>query len=184
MSRGQQARVNLARALYKEADIYLLDDPLSSVDANVSRNIFNSIKDSMQKKLCVIVTHQQQYLKEINKIYYLKNGKLLIDGNYEDLLKSEYGDELMRNQIDYDDVNEEVIVNNKEENGEVLTEKSKLLEKKNVYHENKKEGKVSLDMYKTYFASGNGCWLLFLIAILFFIAQGSASYFDYFVTRW
>ena len=40
MSGGQKARINLARALYDDADIYLLDDPLSAVDSEVSRQIY------------------------------------------------------------------------------------------------------------------------------------------------
>lgn len=42
LSGGQKARIALARALYQCADIYLLDDPLSAVDANVARNIYNN----------------------------------------------------------------------------------------------------------------------------------------------
>jgi ATP-binding cassette subfamily C (CFTR/MRP) protein 4 len=63
LSGGQKARVNLARALYNAADIYLLDDPLSAVDTRVSRQIFERcIIDHLRERLRILVTHQLQYL--------------------------------------------------------------------------------------------------------------------------
>jgi ATP-binding cassette subfamily C (CFTR/MRP) protein 4 len=61
--------VNLARALYKPADIYLLDDPLSAVDSRVSRQIFEKcIKKHLNGTLRVLVTHQLQYLPQADLI--------------------------------------------------------------------------------------------------------------------
>lgn len=58
ISGGQRARIALARAVYSEADIYLLDDPLSAVDPNVANNIFhNCIRGILKEKGCVLVTH-------------------------------------------------------------------------------------------------------------------------------
>jgi ATP-binding cassette subfamily C (CFTR/MRP) protein 4 len=73
LSGGQKARVNLARALYINADIYLLDDPLSAVDAKVGRHLFDhAIKSFLNGKIRVLVTHQLQYINEVDKIIFLK----------------------------------------------------------------------------------------------------------------
>ncbi|XP_077866447.1 ATP-binding cassette sub-family C member 4-like [Saccoglossus kowalevskii] len=96
LSGGQRARVSLARALYSDADIYLLDDPLSAVDAGVGRHIFNKgIKSYLSSKICILVTHQLQYVKDADRILNLKEGKMMGIGseiepsrlNDEDLLK-------------------------------------------------------------------------------------------------
>jgi len=69
LSGGQKARVNLARALYQEADIYLLDDPLSAVDSRVSRHIFDKcIKKYLNGSLRILVTHQLQYLPQADHV--------------------------------------------------------------------------------------------------------------------
>uniref|UniRef100_A0A7N8Y478 Multidrug resistance-associated protein 4 n=1 Tax=Mastacembelus armatus TaxID=205130 RepID=A0A7N8Y478_9TELE len=72
LSGGQKARVNLARAAYQDADIYLLDDPLSAVDAEVGRHLFEDcICGLLRKKPRILVTHQLQYLKAADQILVL-----------------------------------------------------------------------------------------------------------------
>lgn len=58
MSGGQKARICLARAVYADTDLYLLDDPLSAVDSNVAKNIFKNVINGMLKdKGVILVTH-------------------------------------------------------------------------------------------------------------------------------
>lgn len=76
MNTTLQARVNLARALYRKADIYLLDDPLSAVDARVSKHIVNKcIKNFLRGRLRVLITHQLQYLPKADHIIVLNQVK-------------------------------------------------------------------------------------------------------------
>lgn len=187
LSRGQQARLNLARAIYKKADIYLLDDSLSALDTTVSRFIFNNcIRGFLKDKLCLIITHQQQYLRELDKVLYLKNGRLLMEGTFDELLQSELREEILRNQIDFDNENQVTIIPNKYEEIDEgdLTETTKLLDKKHVYHEEQKEGGIDADMYKIYFKSGSGIAYMLFVILLFFLATLFGSYFDIFVKNW
>uniref|UniRef100_A0A3P8ZF49 Multidrug resistance-associated protein 4 n=1 Tax=Esox lucius TaxID=8010 RepID=A0A3P8ZF49_ESOLU len=73
LSGGQKARVNLARAVYQDADIYLLDDPLSAVDAEVGKHLFEQcICGLLRDKPRILVTHQLQYLKAADQILVMK----------------------------------------------------------------------------------------------------------------
>uniref|UniRef100_A0A8C9WP25 Multidrug resistance-associated protein 4 n=1 Tax=Scleropages formosus TaxID=113540 RepID=A0A8C9WP25_SCLFO len=89
LSGGQKARVNLARAVYQDADIYLLDDPLSAVDAEVGRHLFEQcICGLLRKKPRILVTHQLQYLKAAHQILVLKEGQAVAQGTYTELQRS------------------------------------------------------------------------------------------------
>lgn len=75
LSGGQRARINLARAVYKRADIYLLDDPLSAVDIHVGQQLFEDcIKTFLRDKIVILITHQLQYLKRADNIVVMDSG--------------------------------------------------------------------------------------------------------------
>ena len=83
LSGGQRARVSLARAIYSDADIYLLDDPLSAVDAKVGKHLFDRcIKEFLDGRMRILVTHQLQFLKETDTVVILRNGLVVWDGTY------------------------------------------------------------------------------------------------------
>ncbi|XP_065897567.1 ATP-binding cassette sub-family C member 4-like isoform X2 [Dysidea avara] len=89
LSGGQKARVNLARAVYRDSDIMLLDDPLSAVDAAVSTHLFDEcICGVLSDKLVVLVTHQLQYAQHANSILVIKEGCVQGYGNYAQLTSS------------------------------------------------------------------------------------------------
>ena len=67
VSGGQRARISLARACYSNADIYLLDDPLSAVDSRVVKKIFeNCILGFLNNKAVLLVTHQVSFLEGVD----------------------------------------------------------------------------------------------------------------------
>lgn len=74
LSGGQKARINLARAVYRNADIYLLDDPLSAVDVHVAKHLYEQcINGYLKKKTTILITHQVHHLKNANNILILDN---------------------------------------------------------------------------------------------------------------
>lgn len=74
LSGGQKVRINLARAIYREADIYIMDDPLSAVDTNVGRDIFDKcICKHLENKTRILVTHHLQYLEKTDFIIVMNN---------------------------------------------------------------------------------------------------------------
>jgi len=84
LSGGQKARINLARAVYRNVDIYLMDDPLSAVDSKVGRHIFQKcICGELKDKTRILVTHQIQFLKDVDYIYIMKDGAIISEGTYD-----------------------------------------------------------------------------------------------------
>lgn len=89
LSGGQKQRVSLARAVYNEADIYFLDDPLSAVDSHVGKHIFEQVlgpSGILAKKTRLLVTHGITYLPDVNYIYVMKDGEISESGSYTELL--------------------------------------------------------------------------------------------------
>uniref|UniRef100_A0A7N8X0A1 ATP-binding cassette, sub-family C (CFTR/MRP), member 12 n=1 Tax=Mastacembelus armatus TaxID=205130 RepID=A0A7N8X0A1_9TELE len=89
LSGGQKQRISLARAVYSNKDIFLLDDPLSAVDAHVGKHIFEEcIKKELQGKSVILVTHQLQYLEFCDDILVLEDGEIQEAGNHQALMKA------------------------------------------------------------------------------------------------
>ena len=138
LSGGQKARINLARALYAEKDIYFLDDPISALDANVGMKVLkNCIINFLKNKTRILVTHALQYVQYSDRIIYMKNGEIGSMGGYEEIKKQEFFKDFYeksknplttktskqireeflneKDEDDYDENKEEDINNNEEE---------------------------------------------------------------------
>lgn len=91
LSGGQKQRVSLARAAYSDADVYLLDDPLSAVDAHVGKHLFDEVigpNGLLKNKTRVLVTHAVSFLPFVDEIIVLKDGKVSEVGSYSSLRAS------------------------------------------------------------------------------------------------
>ncbi|KAG2366729.1 ABC protein [Suillus spraguei] len=94
LSGGQKQRVNLARALYFNPEVAILDDPLSAVDAHVGKSLFqNAIVGALQKRgiTVILVTHAIHFLSQVDYIYTMNNGVITESGTYKELISRSGG---------------------------------------------------------------------------------------------
>ncbi|GIM61748.1 ABC transporter [Capnocytophaga canis] len=87
LSGGQKQRISIARALLKDAEIYLLDDSLSAVDTETEEKILQNLHDTLKNKTVVIVSHRVSVAKNADKIFMLNEGELVESGTHESLLQ-------------------------------------------------------------------------------------------------
>eukprot|EP00759_Apiculatamorpha_spiralis_P024370 PhF_6_TR27890/c0_g1_i2/m.40858/K05665/ABCC1; ATP-binding cassette, subfamily C (CFTR/MRP), member 1 len=89
LSGGQKQRLSLARAVYYNGDIYLLDDILSAVDPHVGRHIFdNCMLGVLKDKTRILVTHALQYLQYADRVIVMNDGQIEFNGTYRELMDS------------------------------------------------------------------------------------------------
>lgn len=94
LSGGQKQRLGLARAVYSDRDIYILDDPLSAVDVRVGKHIFEKVIDSrtgiLKEKTRLLVTHSLDHLKQADRILLIEEGKVVEEvDSYASLINAE-----------------------------------------------------------------------------------------------
>ena len=101
LSGGQKQRLSVARAVYSNRALYLLDDPLSAVDAHVGKHMFDKVfgpQGLLRHKTRVLVTHGVSYLPQVDNIIVMKEGRITESGSYRELLdrKGEFADFLIQ----------------------------------------------------------------------------------------
>ncbi|XP_055307782.1 ATP-binding cassette sub-family C member 4-like isoform X2 [Sitodiplosis mosellana] len=209
LSGGQKARINFARALYRKADIYLIDDPLSAVDTHVQSHLFHKCIGpngylARQNATRILITHQLHFMKEADWIVVLKDGKIETQGDYNTVLKSGIDFTSMLHQTENDE-NEQESVENKRRNS-ASSQRSRLSssgslnkegispnEEENELNEKSEmvkeleassKGKIKGSMLLNYLNSANmPCALMFMYA-LFISTQLSGSIADVWVSYW
>lgn len=176
VSGGQRTRIALARAVYSQADIYLLDDPLSSLDAKVAKNVFeHCLKNLLSDRIVVLTTHADRFIKEADKILKLAGGQIVAQGTFDDVIgelsdSNHERDETAR--LLGDDEDDVCSTNGDDE----MT----LSEIRNVAHsrevkEDHLTGSISWNIYTRYFLHGAPAWILLLIALVFYSGQGKEA---------
>lgn len=188
LSGGQKARINLARCVYKEADIYLLDDPLSAVDAKVGKQLYDEcVKDFLSDKICILSTHQLQYLKSADRIIILKEGEIETEGTYQELQSS--GLDFAKLLQEFSSAEEEDSDKKKvksRQSSETVEDISEDNEEESPEIEKELMGKgtIKAKVYGEYFKSG-GNWLMILALVAsFLMSQSSANGGEYFLSYW
>ncbi|KAF9358095.1 hypothetical protein BGX26_002516 [Mortierella sp. AD094] len=91
LSGGQKQRVSLARAAYEDADVYLLDDPLSAVDAHVDQHLWENLigpNGLLKDKTRILVTHAIHHLGQVDQIVVIKDGEISEIGKYDNLMEA------------------------------------------------------------------------------------------------
>ncbi|BES88771.1 Multidrug resistance-associated protein [Nesidiocoris tenuis] len=205
LSGGQKARISLARAIYRDADIYLLDDPLSAVDAHVAKAMFlNCFRGFLKDKTVILATHQLQFLDQVDQIIFLQVGQVKDMGNFEDLMKrghdftkiveesqasSEQPVEIIKTppegllgrRISESDVGSMMgsmmgSVMSIVKAADGTEEETEPLENKNEAY----EGNVFMD----YLRSGKAVWVFGLFLFFQALAQFLASFSDYWIAIW
>ena len=101
LSGGQKQRISVARSVYNNGSLYLLDDPLSAVDAHVGKHIFEHVigpNGLLKNKTRILVTHGVSFLPVVDKIFVMKDGVITEEGTYHQLLdhKGEFADFLVQ----------------------------------------------------------------------------------------
>ncbi|XP_067014552.2 probable multidrug resistance-associated protein lethal(2)03659 isoform X2 [Anabrus simplex] len=173
LSGGQKARVNLARAVYQEADIYLLDDPLSAVDSHVGKHLFEDcILGLLRDKTVLLVTHQLQYLSHADHLVILDNGAVAMQGTYSDLQNSGLDfAQLLGTEEEGPDVKDgKGLLQQKRSSSSSVESLPPAKEEKAApkqVAETRTTGQVRRDVYRRYYAAtGNGCMLCLVGTLL------------------
>ncbi|KAL3867282.1 hypothetical protein ACJMK2_044496 [Sinanodonta woodiana] len=183
LSGGQKSRVTLARCLYQDANIFLLDDPLSAVDTTVGRHLFSRcICDYLKGKTRILVTHQLQYLKKADRILILKEGVIGDIGTFDEL--SARGNEFYKLLEDPDHKEQDWQGLDVQEESTKSDGLMKKQESEQIAEEDQSEGRVGVSIYRQYLASCYGFITVPAMLLIGFNIHGAYIAADWCLARW
>ena len=182
LSGGQRARVSLALAAYADADLYVLDDPLSAVDFKVGQHIFEKcVKELLGNKTRMMVSHHKDHMKDADEVIVLYKGRVLERGGFLELqdkgiLNNTIGPP--HKKISKGSLGEEFA--REEENkgveaaGNLIGIENPSKETRSLLtpQEDREIGVISSKLYWNYFRSGLSTWMILAITLFTIIVQG------------
>ncbi|KAF2265600.1 hypothetical protein CC78DRAFT_181780 [Lojkania enalia] len=178
VSGGQKQRLNIARAIYFDADIVLMDDPLSAVDAHVGRHIMdNAICGLLKDKCRILATHQLHVLNRCDRIIWVDEGRIQAIDTFDNLISQHEGfQKLMTMTAKEEKKEEEAGVNEDEIEGEKKIVKKKKGKKPSaglMQEEDRAVKSVSWSVWIAYIRAGGGLWVGPLVLLLLILSQGA-----------
>ncbi len=177
LSGGQKQRISLARAMYSDKDVVLLDDPLSAVDANVGRAILDdAICGQMGAKTRVLCTHDMNLLHRCNRILWMDQGRTRALDTYQNLMKNEPEFASLIREPE-DGMTEE---QGKDKGETKMRQETDVAEQENqgsedslIQDEDRATRSVSWKVYGSLFTSSNSIFLAILCFPMLIVGSGS-----------
>ncbi|PYI32209.1 P-loop containing nucleoside triphosphate hydrolase protein [Aspergillus indologenus CBS 114.80] len=167
LSGGQKARISLARAIYSEADLLLLDDCLAAVDPRVARQLFHECILKLPQTV-ILVTHQTEFMRYCDHVVSLANGMLAEVGSPEELRKNPHG------VIGSILVSETGIYSKDHSDGAKSMKSTSITDSADskqitLVEEERARGKVDTDLYRFYFECAGGPRFIMLLSLMLFL---------------
>ncbi|CAG5133932.1 unnamed protein product [Candidula unifasciata] len=170
LSGGQRSRVALARAVYQDKSLYLLDDPLSAMDIHVAKHIYtHCIMGLLRSKTRVLCTHHVKFLKKADLVVVMEDGRITQSGLPRDVLPNIHLE---------DDHHEERNAKDSEE-----CDATEEAEDKLIQEEERQTGSVKADVYKNYWKNVGVCLSPMVLMTMFFM-QASRNTSDWWLSYW
>ncbi|EHY51906.1 ATP-binding cassette transporter yor1 [Exophiala dermatitidis] len=175
LSGGQKQRLNIARAIYFDADIILMDDPLSAVDAHVGRHIMDKAICGLMKNKCrILATHQLHVLSRCDRIIWMEDGHIQAIDTYDNLMQQSVDFQKLMATTAQEDSSALVKAEEAEETEEKPEKKIKKGKPAALMQQEERAVKsVSWTVWKAYFAASGSPILWPLIFVALILSQGS-----------
>jgi ATP-binding cassette subfamily C (CFTR/MRP) protein 4 len=172
LSKGQQSRINLARAVYRDSEIYLLDDSLSNLDVLVADHVFEKcIKGFLKDKLVILTTQNPKYITGADNNIKIINQRLELVPNMA-ASHCEHNNDTVKWKEDKC-VSEIVTEEDIHETTNLISEIKGCEE--NMYQEKLESGSVKFESYKKYVKFGGGLIMFTAICLAVGVVQFSKS---------